>query len=77
MSDGAAHRPRGGARSLSAARAIRSLERRDSSRVPIVALTANAFDDDVRQSLDAGMDAHLSKPIDPDLLYDTLCRLLG
>jgi len=62
---------------LSAARAIRSLERRDSSRVPIVALTANAFDDDVRQSLDAGMDAHLSKPIDPDLLYDTLCRLLG
>ena len=37
----------------------------------------HAFDDDVRQSLDAGMDAHLSKPIDPDLLYDTLCRLLG
>ena len=62
---------------LSATRAIRALERRDASRVPIVALTANAFDDDVRQSLDAGMDAHLSKPIDPDLLYDTLCGLIG
>jgi CheY-like chemotaxis protein len=62
---------------LEAARAIRALPRPDAGTVPIIALTANAFEEDVRQSLDAGMNAHLSKPVDTDLLYDTLRRLVA
>ena len=62
---------------LDAARAIRALPRDDAKTIPIVALTANAFEEDVRQSLDAGMDAHLPKPVDTDQLYDTLRRLLA
>lgn len=62
---------------LDATRAIRALDRADAKRVPIIALTANTFDSDVRQSLEAGMDAHLSKPVDSDLLYDTLRKLLA
>ena len=62
---------------LEAARAIRALPRPDAGTVPIIALTANAFEEDVRQSLDAGMNAHLSKPVDTDLLCDTLRRLVA
>ena len=62
---------------LEAARAIRALPRDDAKAVPIVALTANAFKEDVRQSLDAGMNAHLSKPVDTDRLYDTLRALVA
>ena len=46
-----------------AARAIRSLEREDATSVPIIALSANAFVRDVKKSLEAGMNAHLIKPI--------------
>ena len=45
--------------------------------IPIIAMTANAFDDDIAKSLAAGMNAHLAKPIDPDLLYQTLNDLIG
>ena len=62
---------------LEAARAIRALPREDAKAVPIVALTANAFEEDVRQSLDAGMNAHLAKPVDTDQLYDTLRALVA
>lgn len=62
---------------LAATRALRALDRPDGATVPIIALTANAFDDDVRQTLEAGMDAHLSKPLDPELLYATLRELIG
>lgn len=55
-----------------ATRQIRKLDHPDAQSVPIVALTANAFDSDVREALDAGMDAHLAKPTDVDLLYSTL-----
>ena len=61
---------------LEAAAAIRALERPDAKRVPIIALTANAFDEDVQRSLQAGMNAHLSKPVEPDLLYQTLEELI-
>ena len=61
---------------LSATRAIRGLEREDAKRVPIIALTANAFESDVRESLSAGMDAHLSKPADSDKLYATIRMVL-
>lgn len=61
---------------LGAAAAIRALKRPDAKTVPIVAMSANAFEEDVRQSLAAGMNAHLSKPIDPQVLYHTLDALI-
>ena len=61
---------------LTAAAAIRALERADAKLVPVIALTANAFDEDVNNSLAAGMNAHLSKPVEPDKLYSTLKSLV-
>jgi signal transduction histidine kinase/DNA-binding response OmpR family regulator len=61
---------------LDAARAIRSLDRSDAASIPIVALTANALDEDVRLSFAAGMNAHLTKPIEPDELFSVLKSLL-
>ncbi len=55
-----------------ATRAIRALEREDAKSIPIIAMTANAFAEDVKEALDAGMNVHLSKPIDMDLLRRTL-----
>jgi CheY-like chemotaxis protein len=60
---------------LRTARAIRRLDRPDAA-VPIIAMTANAFQDDIQKSMDAGMNAHLSKPIEPLKLYETLYALL-
>ncbi len=60
---------------LTATSAIRALTNRSDSAVPIIALSANAFDEDVQSSLDAGMNAHLSKPIEPDKLYEVLASL--
>lgn len=62
---------------LEAANAIRSLERADSKSVPILALSANAFDEDIRHSLASGCNAHLSKPVDQKKLAETLAQLLG
>jgi CheY-like chemotaxis protein len=61
---------------LEATAAIRNLDRPDAKRIPIIALTANAFDEDVQRSLQAGMNAHLTKPVDPDHLYQTLGELI-
>ena len=61
---------------LEATAAIRALNRGDAKFIPIIALTANAFDEDVQQSLQAGMTAHLSKPVEPEHLYDTLAALI-
>ena len=61
---------------LEATAAIRALDRPDAGRIPIIALTANAFDEDVQRSLQAGMNAHLSKPVDPEHLYQTLGELI-
>ena len=55
---------------------IRKMDRPDAAAIPIIALTANAFEDDVKQCLSAGMNAHLSKPVDIDQLKETLGRLL-
>lgn len=55
---------------------IRALPCEDAQSVPMIAMTANAFEEDVKKSLEAGMDAHLSKPIEPALLYQTLARLI-
>ena len=58
---------------LTATKEIRKLERPDAKKIPIIALTANAFEEDVKQCLQAGMDAHLSKPVD----IEQLKKLLG
>lgn len=62
---------------LESTRVIRSMERPDAGTIPIIALTANAFDDDVQRSLQAGLNAHLSKPVKPEQLYQTLEELIG
>ena len=62
---------------LAATRAIRALEREDAATVPIIAMTANVFDEDVERSLQAGMNAHLSKPIEPDRMYETMAKLIA
>ncbi len=62
---------------LESARTIRALNRADAKAVPIVAMTANAFADDVQRSRDAGMNEHLAKPIEPAKIHETLQRLLG
>lgn len=61
---------------LAAAEAIRRLERPDAAAVPILALTANAFADDVEKSRDAGMNGHLAKPVEPEKLYEMLAAVL-
>ena len=61
---------------LEAAEAIRALDRPDAKTIPIIALTANAFDEDVQRSLQAGMNAHLSKPVEADHLYQVLGELI-
>ncbi len=61
---------------LEAAAAIRALDRPDAKKIPIIALTANAFDEDVQRSLQVGMNAHLSKPVEPERLYQTLEELI-
>ena len=61
---------------LEATAAIRKLDRPDAKKIPIIALTANAFDEDVQRSLQAGLNAHLSKPVKPDILFETLEGML-
>lgn len=61
---------------LEATRAIRALDRPDARSVPIIALTANAFDEDVQRSMQAGLNAHLSKPVEPQSLFETLENLI-
>ena len=61
---------------LTTAAQIRQSLRFDAAEIPIIAMTANAFDDDIAKSLAAGMNAHLAKPIDPDLLMRTLDALI-
>jgi CheY-like chemotaxis protein len=61
---------------LTATQKIRAMDRKDAASIPIIALTANAFDEDVQRSLQAGLNAHLSKPVEPDLLFETLEKLI-
>ncbi len=62
---------------LSATKAIRAMDRTDAGSIPIIALTANAFDEDVQRSMQAGLNAHLSKPVEPDALFETLESIFG
>ena len=61
---------------LEATRAIRAMDRKDAQEIPIIALTANAFDEDVQRSMQAGLNAHLSKPVEPETLFETLENLI-
>ena len=61
---------------LEATRAIRASGQEDAEGIPIIALTANAFDEDVQRSMQAGLNAHLSKPVEPETLFDTLEKLI-
>jgi len=61
---------------LEATRIIRAMDRPDAKAIPIIALTANAFDEDVQRSMQAGLNAHLSKPVEPEALFDTLKSLI-
>ncbi|MEY8395024.1 ATP-binding protein [Lachnospiraceae bacterium 45-P1] len=58
-----------------ASRVIRSLDRADAKTVPIIALSANAFDEDIALAKDAGMNAHLAKPVDIHKMFQVMSRL--
>lgn len=62
---------------LEATKAIRALNRDDAKTIPIIAMTANAYDEDIKASLAAGMNAHLSKPFEPAKIFTTLSKFLG
>ena len=62
---------------LTATREIRKLSRPDAASIPIIALSANAFEEDVRQCIQAGMNQHLAKPVDIERLKQVLGELIG
>jgi CheY-like chemotaxis protein len=61
---------------LEATKAIRQLSRPDALSIPILAMTADAFEEDIQKCLDAGMNGHIAKPVQPQVLYSELRRVL-
>ena len=61
---------------LTATRTIRILERQDAKTIPIIAMTANAFREDAEKCMEAGMNAHLAKPLDDEKIKQTICEEL-
>ena len=59
---------------MEATQRIRDLKREDTASIPIIAMTANAYQEDIMMSKLAGMDAHLAKPIEPEVLYEALAK---
>ncbi|MEF9998969.1 MAG: response regulator [Lachnospiraceae bacterium] len=62
---------------LTATKSIRQMRKGDATTIPIIAMTANAFDEDIEKTKDAGMNAHLAKPIEPQILYQTIQYFLN
>lgn len=62
---------------IDAARTIRAMHKADAKQIPIIAMTANAFAEDSEQSISAGMNAHLAKPIEPKLMFETIIKYLN
>ena len=62
---------------LEAAKQIRKLNRVDTKEIPIIAMTANAFQDDIRECIAAGMNAHIAKPIDIETILTVLNQVFG
>lgn len=60
-----------------ATKAIRMLDRADAGTVPVIAMTANAFAEDVKEALDAGMNEHMAKPLETEVINRVLARWLG
>ena len=60
---------------LEATRRIRALDRKDAHTIPIIAMSANAFDDDIARSIDAGMNNHIAKPLEFDKLFEAIVQL--
>lgn len=59
-----------------AARAIRALDNKELSSIPIIAMTANAFAEDIRVAQEAGMNAHIAKPLDVSVMMKTISKVL-
>lgn len=57
---------------VTATKAIRALDREDAKHIPIIAMTGDEYNEEMKQSMQAGMDTYLSKPVEPDVLYETL-----
>lgn len=62
---------------LEATRRLRKLEREDARKIPVIAMSANAYEEDIRESLAAGMNAHIAKPINAAAVYETIAKYLG
>ena len=62
---------------ITAARTIRAAERPDAQTIPIIAMTANAFEEDAKKCLAAGMNAHIAKPLDIDKVIAAIARFAG
>lgn len=62
---------------LESAKLLRSLDRDDAKKIPIIAMTANAFAEDIQKCLEVGMNTHVAKPIDPDLLISIIKKYLA
>ena len=62
---------------LEATKAIRDSGRPDAATVPVIAMTADVFKEDIRRCREAGMDAHIGKPVELDKLFSTLQRFLN
>ncbi len=60
-----------------ATKIIRSIDREDAKTIPVIAMTANAFAEDIKDAKDAGMDDHIAKPVDIDVIRKTLGKYLG
>lgn len=61
---------------LDATKLIRQMDKEDAKRIPIIAMTANAFEEDIQKSITAGLSCHMTKPIEPKSLYKTLGKVL-
>ena len=59
-----------------ATKMIRELENKKLASIPILAMTANAFEEDKQEALNCGMNGHIAKPIDIKILFDTLAKIL-
>lgn len=62
---------------LEATRQIRASGHVDAKRIPIIAMSANAYEEDIRKSLAAGMNDHLAKPVNPQMLFKTLGQYIN
>ena len=62
---------------LEATRRIRNLKRPDAAEIPIIAMTANAFTDDRQKAFEAGMNEHLTKPLEPEVIVDTIHKFVA